>query len=98
MSVSIKPLEGRIVIKQIEAERTTKSGLVIPDTVSEKPQEGHVIAVGPGRRDDKGNRIPLDIVVGDTVIYSRFGGTEIILNGEELLVLSATDVLASVVK
>jgi chaperonin GroES len=98
MSVSIKPLEGRIVIKQVEAERTTKSGLVIPDTATEKPQEGNVIAVGPGRRDDKGNRIPLDIEVGDTVIYSRFGGTEIILNGEELLVLSANDVLAAVVK
>ena len=73
MSVSIKPLEDRIVIKSLEAEQTTASGLVIPDTAKEKPQEGEVLAVGPGRIDDKGNRVPLDINVGDRVIYSKYG-------------------------
>jgi chaperonin GroES len=94
--VSIKPLEDRVVIKQVEAEQTTASGLVIPDTAKEKPQEGEVVAVGPGRIDDNGNRIPLDISVGDKVIYSKYGGTEVKYGGEELLVLSARDVLAVV--
>ena len=94
MSVSIKPLEDRIVIKSLEAEQTTASGLVIPDTAKEKPQEGEVLAVGPGRIDDKGNRVPLDVQVGDRVIYSKYGGTEIKHGGEEFLILSARDVLA----
>ena len=98
MSVSIKPLEDRIVIRQVEAEQTTASGLVIPDTAKEKPQEGEVVAVGPGRIDDNGNRVPLDISVGDKVIYSKYGGTEVKLDGDDLLVLSARDVLAVVVK
>jgi chaperonin GroES len=96
VSVSIKPLEDRIVIKQVDAEQTTASGLVIPDTAKEKPQEGEVLAVGPGRVDDNGNRIPLDISVGDKVIYSKYGGTEVKYGGEDLLVLSARDVLAVV--
>ena len=96
MSVSIKPLEDRIVIKSLEAEQTTASGLVIPDTAKEKPQEGEVLAVGPGRIDDKGNRVPLDVNVGDRVIYSKYGGTEIKHRGEEFLILSARDVLAIV--
>ena len=96
MSVSIKPLEDRIVIKSLEAEQTTASGLVIPDTAKEKPQEGEVLAVGPGRIDDKGNRVPLDVQVGDRVIYSKSGGTEIKHGGEEYLILSARDVLAVV--
>ena len=96
MSVSIKPLEDRIVIKSLEAEQTTASGLVIPDTAKEKPQEGEVLAVGPGRIDDKGNRVPLDVQVGDRVIYSKYGGTEIKHGGEEYLILSARDVLAIV--
>lgn len=98
VSVSIKPLEDRIVIKQVEAEQTTASGLVIPDSAKEKPQEGEVVAVGPGRIDDNGNRVPLDINVGDTVIYSKFGGTEVKYGGDEFLVLSARDVLAVVVR
>jgi chaperonin GroES len=98
VSVSIKPLEDRIVIRQLEAEQVTASGLVIPDTAKEKPQEGEVVAVGPGRIDDNGNRVPLDISVGDKVIYSKYGGTEVKLDGEDLLVLSARDVLAIVVK
>jgi chaperonin GroES len=98
VSVSIKPLEDRIVIRQVEAETTTASGLVIPDTAKEKPQEGDVVAVGPGRIDDNGNRVPLDISVGDKVIYSKYGGTEVKYDGEDLLVLSARDVLAVVVR
>jgi chaperonin GroES len=98
VSVSIKPLEDRIVIKQVEAETTTASGLVIPDSAKEKPQEGEVVAVGPGRVDDNGNRIPLDIAVGDKVIYSKYGGTEVKYDGDDLLVLSARDVLAVVVR
>ena len=96
MSVSIKPLEDRILIKSIEAEKTTASGLVIPDTAKEKPQEGEVLAVGPGRIDDKGNRVPIDVTVGDRVIYSKYGGTEIKHGGQEFLLLSARDVLAIV--
>ena len=98
MSVSIKPLEDRIVVKTLEAETTTASGLVIPDSAKEKPQEGEVLAVGPGRVDDNGNRIPLDVAVGDKVIYSKYGGTEVKFGGEDLLVLSARDVLAIVVR
>lgn len=98
MSVSIKPLEDRIVIQQLEAETTTASGLVIPDTAKEKPQEGSVVAVGPGRIDDKGNRVPVDVKVGDTVIYSKYGGTEVKYGADEYLILSARDVLAVVEK
>ncbi|WP_426592989.1 co-chaperone GroES [Cellulomonas sp. McL0617] len=98
MSVSIKPLEDRIVVKTLEAETTTASGLVIPDSAKEKPQEGEVLAVGPGRVDDNGNRVPLDVAVGDKVIYSKYGGTEVKYQGEELLILSARDILAVVLK
>ena len=96
MSVSIKPLEDRVVVRALEAEQTTASGLVIPDTVKEKPQEGEVLAVGPGRIDDKGQRVPLDIAVGNRVIYSKYGGTEVKYGGEDLLILSARDILAVV--
>ncbi|MDP3971937.1 MAG: co-chaperone GroES [Candidatus Nanopelagicales bacterium] len=99
MSVSIKPLEDRILVQPLDAEQTTASGLVIPDTAKEKPQEGKVLAVGPGRFDDDGDkRIPLDIAVGDVVVYSKYGGTEIKYHGEEYLILSARDVLAIVDK
>ena len=94
MSVNIKPLEDRIVVQPIDAEQTTASGLVIPDTAKEKPQEGMVLAVGPGRIDDNGNRVPLDVKVDDKVIYSKYGGTEVKYAGEEFLILSARDVLA----
>ena len=96
MSISIKPLEDRIVIRQVEAEQTTASGLVIPDTAKGKPQEGEVVAVGPGRVDDNGNRVPVDVKVGDTVIYSRYGGTEVKYDGQEFQILSSRDVLAVV--
>ncbi len=97
--VRIKPLEDRIVVQANEAEMTTASGIVIPDTAKEKPQEGTVIAVGPGRfAEDGSERIPLDVSVGDTVLYSKYGGTEVKYNGEEYLVLSGRDVLAIVEK
>ncbi|WP_372735140.1 co-chaperone GroES [Nocardioides sp.] len=97
MSVNIKPLEDRIIVKPLEAEQTTASGLVIPDTAKEKPQEGEVVAIGPGRFNEDGDeRIPMDIAVGDKVIYSKYGGTEVKYSGEEYLILSARDVLAIV--
>ena len=96
MSINIKPLEDRLVVKPLEGEETTASGLVIPDTAKEKPQEGEVMAIGPGRIDDKGNRVPLDVNVGDKVIYSKYGGTEVKYGGDEYLILSARDVLAVV--
>jgi chaperonin GroES len=97
--VVIKPLEDRIVVRTLEAEQTTASGLVIPDTAKEKPQEGEVLAVGPGRFDDAGTkRVPIDVKVGDVVLYSKYGGTEVKYSGEEYLVLSARDVLAVIEK
>ncbi|MBE1531475.1 co-chaperone GroES [Actinomadura sp. WAC 06369] len=96
--VTLKPLEDRIVVQPLEAETTTASGLVIPDTAKEKPQEGTVVAVGPGRVDDKGDRVPVDVKVGEVVLYSKYGGTEVKYNNEEYLVLSARDVLAVIEK
>ena len=96
--MNLQPLEDRIVVKPGESEETTASGLVIPDTAKEKPQEGEVKAIGPGRIDDNGNRVPLDVKVGDKVIYSKYGGTEVKYAGEEYLILSARDVLAIVEK
>ena len=97
-SVNIKPLEDKILVKANEAETTTASGLVIPDTAKEKPQEGTVIAVGAGRVSESGDRIPVDVQEGDVVIYSKYGGSEIKYNNEEYLILSARDVLAVVSK
>ena len=92
---SLKPLDDRIVVKAIEEEETTASGLVIPDTAKERPQEGEVIAVGPGRfTEDGGTRVPMDVKAGDRVIYSKYGGTEVKIDGIEYLILSARDVLA----
>jgi len=97
MAIAIKPLEDRIVVQANAAEQTTASGLVIPDTAKEKPQEGTVLSVGPGRFED-GQRLPLDVKVGDTVIYSKYGGTEVKYDGVEYLILSARDVLAIIEK
>ena len=91
---NIKPLEDRILVRPEEGEETTASGIVIPDTAKEKPQEGTVLAVGPGKRSDTGELIPMDVSEGDRVVYSKYGGTEIKLEGEDLLILSARDVLA----
>ena len=97
--MSLQPLDDRIVVRPSEAEEKTASGLVIPDTAKEKPQQGEVLAVGPGRRaDNTGELIPLDIAVGDKVVYSKYGGTEITIAGEDLLILTSRDVLAKVAK
>ncbi|RSZ64238.1 co-chaperone GroES [Corynebacterium hylobatis] len=97
-NVNIKPLEDKVLVQIVEAETTTASGLVIPDSAKEKPQEATVIAVGPGRMDEDGDRIPVDVKEGDTVIFSKYGGTELKYNGEEYLLLSARDLLAIVEK
>ena len=95
--MKLQPLEDRIVVRTAEAEEKTASGLVIPDTAKEKPQQGEVLAVGPGRRSDQtGEIIPLDIAVGDTVVYSKYGGTEISHEGNDYLILNARDVLAKI--
>ena len=95
--MNLKPLDDRIVVKPNEAETQTASGLVIPDTAKEKPQQGSVLAVGTGKRAEAtGDIIPLDIKVGDTVLYSKYGGTEVAAGGEDLLVLNARDILAIV--
>ena len=96
--MDLQPLEDRIVLRPNDAESTTASGLVIPDTAKEKPQQGEVLAVGAGRRGDTGDLIPMDVSVGDVVVYSKYGGTEIASNGEDLLILNARDVLAIVKK
>jgi chaperonin GroES len=97
--MKLQPLEDRIVVRPNEAEETTVSGLVIPDTAKEKPQQGEVLAVGPGKRaENTGEIIPLDIKTGDTVLYSKYGGTEVTIDGEDLLVLNGRDVLAKVAK
>ncbi|MEX1008925.1 MAG: co-chaperone GroES [Acidimicrobiia bacterium] len=95
--MNLQPLEDRIVVRPGEAEEMTVSGLVIPDTAKEKPQQGEVLAVGPGRRSDQtGDLIPVDVAKGDVVLYSKYGGTEITVDGEDLLVLSSRDVLARI--
>ena len=97
--MALQPLEDRILVRPNEPEETTVSWLVIPDTAKEKPQEGEVLAVGPGRRSENtGEVIPLDVGVGDTVVYSKYGGTEVRVDGEDLLILNARDVLAKVTK
>jgi len=97
--MNLQPLDDRIVVRPGDAEATTASGLVIPDTAKEKPQQGEVLAVGPGRRSDtSGELIPMDVAAGDTVVYSKYGGTEITVEGEDLLILNARDVLAKVDK
>jgi chaperonin GroES len=97
--MNLNPLDDRIVVRPNESEEKTASGLVIPDTAKEKPQQGEVLAVGPGRRaESTGEIIPLDVKVGDTVVYSKYGGTEIAVDGEDLLILTGRDVLAKVSK
>ena len=96
MSVSIKPLEDRIVIKQVEAEQVTSSGLVIPDTAKEKPQEGEVVAVGPGARDETGKLVELSVKAGDRVLFGKWSGSEVKISGEELLIMKESDILGIV--
>ena len=94
MTVKIRPMADRLVVRPIEKEEVTKGGILIPDTVKEKPQEGEVIAVGPGRLSDDGKRIAMDVKVGDQVIYAKYGGSEIKVDGEELIILRESDILA----
>ena len=94
--MKLKPLGDRLIVRAVEEEETTTSGIVLPDTAKEKPQKGEVLAVGDGNRDEKGERIPLDVSTGDTVLYSKYGGTEVKVDGEDLLVLRESDVLAKV--
>ncbi|MDR0488458.1 MAG: co-chaperone GroES [Propionibacteriaceae bacterium] len=98
MAATIKPLEDRVLVLPLEAEQTTASGLVIPDTAKEKPQEGKVVATGPGRTDDSGKRIPMDVAEGDIVIFSKYGGTEVKYDGNDYLLLNARDILAKVTR
>ena len=94
--MKLKPLGDRLIVKAVDEETTTASGLVLPDTAKEKPTKGKVLAVGDGKVDDAGKRVPLDVAEGDEVLYSKYGGTEIVIEGEDLLVLRESDVLAKV--
>ena len=96
--LELKPLGGRVVVKPLEREEMTRSGIVLPDTAKEKPQEGKILAVGPGERDEDGKRIPVELKVGDRVLYQKYAGTEFKLDDEELLVLQEKDVLAQIVE
>ncbi|MFA5308845.1 MAG: co-chaperone GroES [Dehalococcoidales bacterium] len=98
MAVKLQPLADRVLVKPIEKEEKTKSGIYLPDTAKEKPQEGEVMAVGPGKMADDGKRIPMDLKVGDRVIYAKYGGTEIKVDDEELMILRESDILAKKAK
>jgi chaperonin GroES len=94
MAITLEPLADRLVVKAIPKEEVTRSGLVLPDTAKEKPQEGEVLAVGPGRMTEEGKRIEMDVKVGDRVIYAKYGGTELKIEGEEIIILRESDILA----
>jgi len=96
--MNLKPLEDRVIVKTVETQDVTASGIVLPDTAQEKPQRGKIVAVGDGRVDENGKRIPLDVKKGDEVIYSKYGGTEVKVEGQDLLIMKASDILAKVVK
>ncbi len=96
--MNLKPLEDRVIVKTVESQDVTASGIVLPDSAQEKPQRGKIIAVGDGKVDDSGKRIPLDVKKGDEVIYSKYGGTEVKVEGEDLLIMKVSDILAKVVK
>ena len=98
MADKLKPLADRVVVKPIERETVSKGGIILPDTVKEKPQEGKVVAVGDGKMSDEGKRLPMDVKVGDTVVYAKYGGTEIKVEDEELIILRESDILAKKVK
>jgi chaperonin GroES len=94
MSMNLKPLGSRVVIEPLEQEEITAGGIVLPETAKEKPQKGKVLSVGPGDRDDEGKRIPMDVKAGDTVLFAKYAGTEIKLEGKKLLILRESDLLA----
>ena len=97
MAISLKPLDDRVVVKPLEAEERTAGGIVLPDAAKEKPQRGKVVAVGPGRLLDSGERVAVSVVVGDEVLFGKYGGTEIEVDGEEVKILRESDILAKVV-
>lgn len=96
MSINLKPLGSRVVVEPVEQEEITAGGIVLPDTAKEKPQKGTVLSTGPGDRDDNGKRIPLDVKEGDTVLFAKYSGTEIKIDGKKLLILRESDLLAIV--
>ena len=98
MVIKLQPLADRLVVRPIEREEVTKGGIVLPDTVKEKPQEGEIMAVGPGRLSDDGKRIVMEVKVGDRVIYAKYGGTEIKVDDEEWMILRESDILAKKTK
>ena len=95
--MDLQPLGDRLIVEVLEEEETTTSGIVLPDTAKEKPQRGRVLAVGPGGRNDKGEIVPMDVAEGDEIIFSKFGGTEVKLGTDEVLILRESDVLAKVI-
>ena len=94
MALKLKPLADRLVVEPIEQEEVTATGIYVPETAKEKPQEGKVVAVGPGRKDEEGKRVPMDVAEGDTVLYAKYGGTEVKLDDKKLLILKESDILA----
>jgi chaperonin GroES len=98
MSINIKPLGDRVVVEPVEKEQTTASGIILPETAKEKPQEGNVLAIGAGRRDEDGERIPMDVAVGDSVLFAKYAGTEVKLDDKKVLILKESDILAIIVK
>ena len=96
--MKIRPLQDRVIVKRLEEEEKTKGGIIIPDSAKEKPQEGEVVAVGPGKMTDDGKRIAMDVKVGDTVIYAKYGGTEIKVDDVEMIILRESDILAKKAK
>lgn len=98
MAIKLQPLADRVVVKPIEREEVTRGGIVLPDTVKERPQEGKVLAVGPGKLSEDGKRVPMDVKVGDIVVYAKYGGTEIKIDDEELIILNESNILAKKTK
>jgi len=96
MAMHLKPLGNRVVVEPIEQEEVTASGIVLPETAKEKPQKGTVLSIGPGDRDEDGKRIPMDVKVGEVVLFAKYGGTEIKVDGKKLLILRESDLLAIV--
>lgn len=94
--LKLKPLGGRVIVEPIEQEEMTAGGIILPETAKEKPQEGKILAAGPGDRDEDGERIPMEVEVGDKVLYAKYAGTEVKVDGKKLLILKETDILAVV--
>ena len=94
--MKFRPLHDRVVVKRVEEEGKTKGGIIIPDTAKEKPMEGEIVAVGPGARDEKGSLVPLDVKKGDRILFGKWSGTEIKLDGEELLIMKESDIMGIV--